>query len=44
MIVVAAACLATLEAERLQPGDLRDGRTSGWWQEGMRMAHGRYPR
>jgi len=46
MAIVAAACLQTLDAERL-PADAfaaaeRD--RSGWRDEGRRLAHGRYPR
>ena len=42
--VLAAACLATIEAERL-PGDLY-GHAAGsrWWDEGTRVLHGRFPR
>jgi acetyl/propionyl-CoA carboxylase alpha subunit len=42
--VVAAACLATLSAQSL-PGDpFAHGEASRWWDEGMRVQHGRFPR
>jgi acetyl-CoA carboxylase biotin carboxylase subunit len=42
--VVAAACLATMQAGNLPEDPFAHGSESGWWKEGMRMAHGRYPR
>jgi acetyl-CoA carboxylase biotin carboxylase subunit len=42
--VIAAACLATLEAERLPEDLLGSGRSSRWWDEGLRVLHGRFPR
>jgi len=42
--VVAVACLATMRAQRL-PGDpYAHASSSRWWSEGMRLAHGRFPR
>ncbi|RMF78458.1 MAG: acetyl-CoA carboxylase biotin carboxylase subunit, partial [Nitrospirae bacterium] len=41
---VAAACLATLEAGRF-PGDpFAHAAERGWWEEGLRILHGRFPR
>jgi len=41
---IAAACLATADAGGL-PDDLFDhGRDSAWWNDGVRVAHGRFPR
>jgi acetyl/propionyl-CoA carboxylase alpha subunit len=42
--VVAAACLATLEAGNLPDDALTTGQESPWWNEGMRIQHGRFPR
>jgi acetyl/propionyl-CoA carboxylase alpha subunit len=41
---IAAACLATAEAGGL-PNDLfAYGEDSNWWNDGIRVAHGRFPR
>ncbi len=42
--VVAAACLATLEAGHLGDDPFEHARESGWWEEGVRVLHGRFPR
>jgi acetyl/propionyl-CoA carboxylase alpha subunit len=42
--MVAAACLATMQAQRLPEDPFQHGERSAWWSEGMRQAHGRYPR
>ena len=42
--VIAAACLATLHAQRGASDSLTPASNWGWLQEGLRMAHGRYPR
>jgi acetyl/propionyl-CoA carboxylase alpha subunit len=42
--VIAAACLATLRAERLPEDLLAGGQGSRWWNEGLRVLHGRFPR
>jgi acetyl/propionyl-CoA carboxylase alpha subunit len=42
--VVAAACLATLEAGSLPEDPFAVGAPSAWWGEGMRILHGRFPR
>jgi acetyl-CoA carboxylase biotin carboxylase subunit len=42
--VVAAACLATLEAGALSSDPFSHGDGSNWWQEGMRQQHGRFSR
>jgi acetyl-CoA carboxylase biotin carboxylase subunit len=42
--LVAAACLATLEADRLPANPRPAGGASNWWSEGLRTAHGRFPR
>jgi acetyl-CoA carboxylase biotin carboxylase subunit len=42
--VVAAACLATMAAQRLPADPFGHADASQWWREGMRLAHGRYPR
>ena len=42
--VVAAACLATLEAGGVSGDPYDHGEGSHWWQEGARQQHGRYPR
>ncbi len=42
--MVAAACLATMRAQRVADDPFAHARSSGWWSEGMRLAHGRSPR
>jgi acetyl-CoA carboxylase biotin carboxylase subunit len=42
--VVAAACLATMEAGSLADDPFGRAGDSQWWQEGVRQLHGRYPR
>ena len=42
--VVAAACLATMEAGSLVDDPFAHAEDSHWWQEGARQLHGRYPR
>ena len=42
--VVAAACLATLEAGGVSGDPYSHGEGSDWWAEGARQLHGRYPR
>jgi acetyl/propionyl-CoA carboxylase alpha subunit len=42
--VVAAACLATLDAESLRDVHRPSGESSQWWDEGLRQLHGRFPR
>jgi len=42
--VVAAACLATLEAGSLPDDPFTTGQGSHWWNEGLRTQHGRFPR
>jgi acetyl-CoA carboxylase biotin carboxylase subunit len=42
--MVAAACLATMRAQRLPSDPFAHGDHSRWWSEGMRQAHGRFPR
>jgi acetyl-CoA carboxylase biotin carboxylase subunit len=42
--VVAAVCLATLQAGTVVGDPFGDGDGSHWWQEGVRTQHGRYPR
>ena len=42
--VVAAACLATLEAGSLPDDPFTTGQDSQWWNEGLRTQHGRFPR
>jgi acetyl-CoA carboxylase biotin carboxylase subunit len=42
--MVAAACLATIHARRLPEDPFGRAADSGWWREGLRTAHGRYPR
>jgi len=44
MAAVAAACLATLEAGRLSGDPFAAGSQGRWWEEGLRMLHGRFPR
>jgi acetyl/propionyl-CoA carboxylase alpha subunit len=42
--LVAAACLATLRAGRLPDDPFTRAASSGWWREGLRQLHGRFPR
>ena len=42
--VVAAVCLATLEAGSLADDPYAHADGSHWWQEGARQLHGRFPR
>jgi acetyl-CoA carboxylase biotin carboxylase subunit len=42
--IVAAACLATLSAQRLPDDPFAHAADSGWWSEGLRVQHGRFPR
>ncbi len=42
--MVAAACLATMAAQRLPRDPFAHAQESRWWREGVRLAHGRYPR
>ncbi len=42
--LIAAACLASLDADRLSEDPFAHAECSGWWNEGLRMAHGRFPR
>ena len=42
--VMAAACLATLSARRLPDDPFAHAADSGWWDEGLRTQHGRFPR
>ena len=42
--VIAAACLATVGAAAEDGDPFAHGSESGWWQEGLRVAHGRFPR
>jgi len=42
--VVAAACLATLEAGSVSEDLFAHAEGSHWWREGVRQQHGRYPR
>ena len=42
--LVAAACLATEEARRLPTDPYAATEGTGWWSEGVRTQHGRYPR
>jgi acetyl/propionyl-CoA carboxylase alpha subunit len=42
--VVAAACLATLEAGSVSDDPFAHADGSEWWAEGSRQLHGRYPR
>ncbi|NOZ94501.1 MAG: ATP-grasp domain-containing protein [Acidobacteria bacterium] len=42
--IVAAACLATLEAGHLSGDPFEHARESGWWEEGIRVLQGRFPR
>ncbi len=41
---IAAACLATLEAGRLPDDPWAHAGERGWWEEGLRVLHGRFPR
>ncbi len=42
--LIAAACLASLDARRLGDDLVTQGECSGWWNEGLRQQHGRFPR
>ncbi|MEN8162600.1 MAG: acetyl-CoA carboxylase biotin carboxylase subunit [Acidobacteriota bacterium] len=42
--LIAAACLASLDAGRLGDDLFAHGECSGWWAEGLRQQHGRFPR
>jgi acetyl/propionyl-CoA carboxylase alpha subunit len=42
--VVAAACLATMDAGGLGGAPFPHAEESHWWREGVRQLHGRYPR
>ncbi len=42
--VVAAACLATLDAGRLPDDPWTHASERHWWEEGLRILHGRFPR
>jgi acetyl-CoA carboxylase biotin carboxylase subunit len=42
--VVAAACLATLDADGLPDDPFAHSHGSHWWREGVRQQHGRFPR
>jgi acetyl/propionyl-CoA carboxylase alpha subunit len=42
--VIAAACLATLEAGHLSGDPFEHARESHWWEEGVRTLQGRFPR
>ncbi len=42
--LIAAACLASLDAGRLGDNLFAQGEYSGWWNEGLRQQHGRFPR
>ncbi|RLE21559.1 MAG: acetyl-CoA carboxylase biotin carboxylase subunit [Acidobacteria bacterium] len=42
--LIAAACLASLDAGRLGDDLVTQGECSGWWNEGLRQQHGRFPR
>jgi acetyl-CoA carboxylase biotin carboxylase subunit len=42
--VVAAACLATLRANQRSGDPWHHGADQGWWDEGLRQLHGRFPR
>ncbi|MCG6962875.1 MAG: ATP-grasp domain-containing protein [Acidobacteria bacterium] len=41
---IAAACLATLAAGRLPRDPFAHSGDGGWWEEGLRVLHGRFPR
>ncbi len=41
---VAAVCLATLEAGRLPEDPWAHSAEHDWWEEGLRILHGRFPR
>jgi len=41
---IAAACLATLEAGRLPDDPWAHAGERSWWEEGLRILHGRFPR
>ena len=42
--LIAAACLASLDAGRLAEDLFTHGECNGWWAEGVRQQHGRFPR
>ncbi|MEX1312062.1 MAG: acetyl-CoA carboxylase biotin carboxylase subunit [Candidatus Sulfomarinibacteraceae bacterium] len=42
--VIAAACLATLEAGAADGDPYAHAEANHWWQEGVRQHHGRFPR
>jgi len=42
--LVAAVCLATSEADRLPDDVFAHGEDSPWWNDGVRVLHGRFPR
>jgi acetyl/propionyl-CoA carboxylase alpha subunit len=42
--IVAASCLATIHARQLPEDPWEHGASSGWWLEGLRLQHGRFPR
>ena len=42
--VIAAACLATLEAGAVDGDPYAHAEANHWWQEGLRQHHGRFPR
>ena len=42
--IVAAACLATEQAGRLSDDLFDHGEESAWWNDGVRVFHGRFPR
>jgi acetyl-CoA carboxylase biotin carboxylase subunit len=42
--IVAAACLATERAGRLSDDLFDHGEESAWWNDGVRVFHGRFPR
>ncbi|RLE24087.1 MAG: acetyl-CoA carboxylase biotin carboxylase subunit [Acidobacteria bacterium] len=42
--LIAAACLASLDAGRLGNDLFAHGECNGWWNEGLRQQHGRFPR
>jgi acetyl-CoA carboxylase biotin carboxylase subunit len=42
--IIAAACLASQEAERLPENPFDHASNSEWWGEGLRQQHGRFPR
>jgi acetyl/propionyl-CoA carboxylase alpha subunit len=42
--IIAAACLATEQAGRLPDDAFSHGDESAWWNDGVRVLHGRFPR